>query len=141
LSRDPQIHCLGPAGPRLETHNRTANFLALALAIGFALMLAYVELSARWELRLARLGERTEGRIIERTSNAGKNRTTYSVRYLIDTPQRMGMTGWVTVGRSLWEQLHSGTIVSVLYDPDHPGRHRPSFGFRYVEFLAEPSAG
>jgi hypothetical protein len=140
LPSNPKIHCLGPAAPRLETHNHTANLVALVLALGFAFMLAWVELSARGELRLARFGERTEGRIVERASSKGKNRTTYSVRYLIDTPQRTGLTGWVTVTQPLWERLHAGAIVSVLYDPDHPRRHRPSFGFHYVQFLAEPLA-
>ena len=137
LPRDPNVHCLGSAEPRLQSHYQTANGTAVTLLLVFALLLTVVEIGARQELRLARLGEVTMGQIIEKTTSKGKNSTTYWVRYRLDTPDRTGRTGWVKIGPLLWEYLHYGTPIAVLYDPDHPGRHRPSFGFRYVQFLAE----
>jgi hypothetical protein len=137
LPRHPEIHCFGPAQERLEDHNRTINTIALSLAIGFSLLLFWVEYSLRWELRLGRNGETTVGRIIARTSEKGRNRTIYRVQYQFDAPDAPRL-GCATVGESLWGHLHFGTPITVLYDPDHPGRHRPSFGFRLVQFRAEP---
>lgn len=137
LPRDPTVHCLGSAVQRLQSHERAANLIAVALSLVFAFLLAFVEIGARRELRLARVGEITEGRVVEKTVSKRKNSTTYWVRYRLDTPDRAGRTGWVAIGPVLWENLHYGSIITVLYDPDHPGRHRPSFGFRYVQFLAE----
>lgn len=137
LPRRPEIHCLGPAAPRLADHNRTANTLALTLAVGFSLLLVWVEFNLRRELRLARIGEPVEGRIIEKTSNKGRNRTIYWVRYGFHAPDGV-RSGWLNVGESLWSYLLNGTAITVLYDPDHPHRHRPSFGLRLVRFLTEP---
>jgi hypothetical protein len=134
LPRRPEIHCLGPADQRLESHNRTANILALILALGFAFLLLWIEFNLRRELRLASIGEPVEGRIIEKTCNKGRNRTIYWVRYLFDGPDGR-RSGWLSVGESLWGYLYQGTAVTVVFDPDHPDRHRPSFGFRLVNFL------
>jgi hypothetical protein len=136
LPRRPEIHCLGAADQRLASHNNMANSLALSLAVGFALILLWFEFNLRRELRLANLGEPAEGRIIERTCNKGRNRTHYSVRYLFNAPDGM-RSGWQTVGEYLWGYLQNGTTITVLYDPDHLDRHRPSFGLRLVQFLPE----
>jgi hypothetical protein len=139
LPLHPEIHCLGPADQRLASHNRTANTLALTLAIVFICLLVAVEFNLRREMRLANVGELAEGRIIEKTSNKGRNHTIYWVRYLFDAPDTT-RSGWVTVSASLWGNLLNGTAITVLYDPDHPSRHRPSFGFRLVQFLEEAEA-
>jgi hypothetical protein len=136
LPRHPEIHCLGPADQRLESHNSTANTLALTLAVSFLLLLLWVEFNLRRELRLASIGEPVEGRIVERTSDKGRNRTVYSVRYLFNAPDGT-RSGWLTVGESLWGHLYHGATITVVYDPDHPDRHRPSFGFRFVQFLPQ----
>ncbi|HTU92314.1 MAG TPA: hypothetical protein VMF69_19690 [Gemmataceae bacterium] len=137
LPRDPNVHSLGSAQPLLQSHYQAANVIAWTLSLVFAFLLLFVEIRARRELRLACIGEVTEGRIIEKTMSTGKNRTTYWVRYRLDTPDQQRRTGWVWIGPLLWESLHYGALIAVLYDPEHPGRHRPSFGFRYVHFLAE----
>lgn len=137
LPRHPEIHCLGRADESLASHNRNANTIALTMAVTFALLLFWVEFMLRRELRLARIGETTEGQILDKKRNEGRNRTTYSVRYLFDAPDGQ-RSGWQTVGGILWGYLQPGTAITVLYDPDHPERHRPSFGFSLVQFLAEP---
>jgi hypothetical protein len=136
LPRHPEIHCLGLADQRLEIHNHTANTLAATLAVGFSLLLLWVEFSLRRELRLASIGETVEGRIVEKTSEKGRNRTVYSVRYLFNAPDGT-RSGWLMVGESLWGHLYHGTTITVLCDPDHPERHRPSFGFDFVQFLPQ----
>jgi len=136
LPPHPEIHCLGPADLRLENHNRTANTLAITLAVGFSLLLLWVEFNLRRELRLASIDEPVEGRIIERTFDKERNRTVYTVRYLFKAPDGL-RSGSLTVGESLWGHLHHGAAVTIVYDPDHPDRHRPSFGFRFVQFLPE----
>lgn len=136
LPGHPEIHCLGPADQRLESHNRTANILALSLAIGFSLSLFCLEFNLRRELSLASIGEPTEGRVIEKTTDKRRNRTIRRVRYVFDAPDGM-RTGWQTVSESLWGCLLNGAAITVLYDPDHPGRHRPSFGFGLVQFLED----
>lgn len=136
LPNHPEIHCLGPAKQRLEGHYRTANILALTLAVVFSLLFLWVEFDLRRQLHLASTGEQAEGQILERRSNKGRNRILYSVRYLFDAPDG-SRSGWQTVGEYLWGYLHPGTAITVLYDPDHPGRHRPSFGFGLVQFLPE----
>jgi hypothetical protein len=136
LPSHPEIHCLGHAKQRLESHNRTANLFALTLAVVFSFLFLWIEFNLHRELRLASIGELAEGQIIERRSDRGRRRTVYRVRYWFDAPDGQ-RSGWQTVGEYLWGYLHPGTAVTVLYDPDHPGRHRPSFGLGLVQFLPE----
>lgn len=137
LPRHPKIHCLGLAEQRLASHYRTANIYAAGLAIVFSCLFLGVEFSLRQQLRLARIGETAEGQIIEKRYSTGRNRTTYRLRYVFDAPDGT-RSGWQTVGGKLWACLSEGAAVTVLYDPDNPDRHRPSFGFRLVQFLPEP---
>jgi hypothetical protein len=137
LPSHPEIHCLGAANKRLESHYRTTNIIALMLAISFSLLFLWVEFNLRRELRLARIGELAEGQIIEKRSYRTRNRMIYEVRYLFDAPDGQ-RSDWQTVGGYVWCYLHPGTAVTVLYDPDHPRRHRPSFGFGLVQFLSNP---
>lgn len=139
LPRNPDINCLGAADERLRIHNQTVNTIAVVLALGFAFLLGWVEINARRELRLARLGELAEGRVIERTVNKRRNRIVYWLRYQFDAPDGVGRIGWISVAQPLWEHLSLGTSLAVLHDPDDLDRHRPSFGFRFVEFATEPS--
>ena len=136
LPTHPETHCLADARQRLEMHNRTANIFAVMLAVVFSLLFLWFEFNLRRELRLASIGELAEGQILERRSNRGRNRTIYWVRYLFDAPDGP-RSGWQTVGEYLWRYLHPGTAVTLLYDPDHPSRHRPSFGLGLVQFLPE----
>jgi hypothetical protein len=136
LPSHPETHCWGDARQRLEMHNRTANLYALMLAVVFSFLFLWFEFNLRLELRLARIGELAEGQIIERRSNKGRNRTIYWVRYWFDAPDGQ-RAGWQTVSEYLWGYLHPGTPITILYDPDHPGRHRPSFGLGLVRFLPE----
>ena len=138
LPRNPAIHCLGPADQRLQLHVRSTLFSAALCAVFLACMLGWVEWSVRRQLRLARVGKATEGRIIERRMTHPKNQTVYRASYQFETPAGMRRTGWVSVSRPLWEHLLPGTVVMVLYDPDHPDRHCPLFGFCYVELVPEP---
>jgi hypothetical protein len=119
-------------------HNRTANIFALVFAVGFSFLFLCLEFNLRRELRLASIGELAEGQIIEKRSYNSRNRRIYQVRYLFDAPDGQ-RSGWQTVSGNLWSYLHPGAAVTVLYDPDHPGRHRPSFGFGLVQFLPEPA--
>lgn len=137
LPRHPKIHCLGLADQRLASHYRTANIYAAALAVVFSCLFLGVEFSLRRELRLASIGELVEGRIVGKKCTTGRNRTTYRLRYAFDGPDGTRW-GWQTVGGTLYVSLFEGTPITVLYDPDHPSRHRPSFGFRLVQFLPEP---
>src|SRR5262245_24885900 len=130
LPRDPAIHCLGPADQRLQLHNRSTITTAVILALVLAGVLGWIEWSTRRELHLARVGEGTEGQIVGRTTSQSRNRTIYRARYQFETPAGMREMGWVSVSYSLWQYLLPGTVVTVLYDPDHPDRHCPSFGFR-----------
>jgi hypothetical protein len=120
----------------LESHNRTANALAITLAVGFCLLLLWVEFNLRRELRLASIGVPVEGRIIEKSRDKERNRTICRIRYLFNAPDGM-RSGELRVGEFLWGHLCHGTPITVLYDPDHPNRHCPSFGFRLVQFLPE----
>jgi hypothetical protein len=138
LPSHPETHCFGDARQRLEGHNRTANSYALMLAVGCSILFLWVEFKLRQELRLASIGEVAEGQIIEKRSYNSRKRRIYQVRYLFDAPDGQ-RSGWQTVGECLWGYLHSGTAITVLYDPDHPGRHRPSFGLGLVQFLPEPA--
>lgn len=138
LPNHPQTHCFGDARQRLEMHNRTANIFALMLAVVFSFLFLWVEFNLRRELRLASIGELAEGQIIEKRKYRTRNRMIYQVRYLFDAPDGQ-LSGWQTVGRYLWSYLPQGAAVTVLYDPDHPRRHRPSFGFDLVRFLPEPT--
>ncbi len=117
-------------------HNRTANSFAVMLAVVFSLLFLWVEFNLRQELRLASIGELAEGQIFERKSNKGRNRTIYWVRYWFDAPDGQ-RSGWQTVGECLWGYLRPGTAITVLYDPDHTSRHRPSFGLSLVQFLPQ----
>lgn len=137
LPRQPKIHCLGPADERLASHYRTANTIAVTMAVTLSVLLFWLEFNLRRQLRLARIGETAEGQVLDKRRNEGRNRTTYSVRYLFDAPDGQ-RSGWQTVGGVLWGCLQIGTAITVLYDPDHPDQHRPSFGFHLVQFLAEP---
>jgi hypothetical protein len=137
LPSNPKIHRLGSAEERLLSQNLTCNVLALILALLFAFLLAYVEIRARRELRLARGGEVTEGRIIEKTNNEFMGRRSYRVRYRLDTPDGVRRIGSVTTGRMLWEWLRIGSVITVLYDPDNPRNHCPTFGLRFVQFLTD----
>ena len=134
LPSDPAIHCLGPAEPRLQLHNQSTLLSAGMIALVLAGILGWIEWSVRRELCLARVGEPAEGRIVERMTRRGRNRTIYRVRYQFETPAGMRWAGWASASRPLWEQLLPGTVVTVLYDRQHPGRHCPAFGFRYVDF-------
>lgn len=136
LPHHPQIYCVGDAQERLASNDRTGNAIALALALGFSLLLLGGEFCLRRELRLAKCGELAEGRIIERKSEKGRNGMTHQIRYLFEAPDGTH-SGWQTVSGSLWGNLLNGTPITVLYDPDHPSRHRPSFGFHLVQFLEE----
>jgi hypothetical protein len=138
LPRDPAIHCLGPAEQRLQLHIRSTITTAAMIALVLAGVLGWIEWSTRRELSLARVGEVTEGQILERMTSQGRNRTVYRARYQYETPAGLRQMGWVSVSYSLWQYLLPGTVVKVLFDPDQPGRHCPSFGFRYVEFLPGP---
>ncbi len=135
LPRDPAIHCLGPADQRLQLHTRSTLLSAGMIALVLAGILGWVEWSVRRELSLARVGKAIDGRIVERMTKLARNRTYYRARYQFETPAGMRWMGWVSVSRSLWDYLLPGTPVTVLYDPDHPVRHCPAFGFRFVEFL------
>lgn len=117
-----------------------ANMLAVTLAIGFSFVFLIVEFTLRRELSLARCGELAEGRIMDKTCHTWRNRTIYRLRYLFDSPDG-ARSGWLTVGESLWSNLSHGAAITVLHDPDNPGRHRPSFGFRLTQFLAETEEG
>lgn len=136
LPRHPEINCLGPADQSLANHYRTANIYAAMIAVVFSCLFLGVEFSLRRELSLARIGELTEGQIIGKKSTTGRNRTTYQLRYLFDAPDGT-RSGWQTVGSHLWVCLSEGAPITVLFDPEHPDRHRPSFGFRFVQFLPE----
>jgi hypothetical protein len=138
LLSHPEIHCFGDAHQRLEMHNRKANIFAPMLAVGFSILFLWVEFNLRRELRLAAIGELAEGQIIEKRSYNSRKRRIYQVRYLFDAPDGQ-RSGWQTVGEYLWGYLHPGTAVTVLYDLEHPGRHRPSFGLDLVQFLPRPA--
>ena len=138
LPSHPETHCFGDARQRLEMHNRTANIFALMLAVVFSSLFLCVEFNLRRELHLASIGELAEGQILEKRSYNSRKRRIYQVRYLFDAPDGP-RSGWQTVGEYLWGYLHSGTAVTVLYDPDQPRCHRPSFGLGLVQFLAEPA--
>jgi hypothetical protein len=138
LPRDPAIHCLGSADQRLHMHIHSTILSTAIIALVLAGALGWIEWSTRRELHLARVGETTEGRIVERVTSQGRNRTIYRARYQFETPAGMRWMGWVSVSYSLWQYLLPGTAVTVLYDPDHPGRHCPAFGFRYVSFWPGP---
>jgi hypothetical protein len=135
LPRDPAVHCLGPADQRLQLHVRSTLISAAMLALVLAGVLGWVEWSVRRELSLAQVGQATDGRIVERMTSRGRNRTIYRARYQFETPAGMRRTGWASASYSLWQYLLPGTPVTVLYDPDHPGRHCPAFAFRYVQIL------
>jgi hypothetical protein len=138
LPRNPAIHCLGPADQRLRLHVRSTLFSAALCAVFLAGVLGWIEWSVRRELRLAQIGRAVDGRIVERVTKFVRNRTIYRARYQFETPAGMRRTGWASASRPLWEHLLPGTPVTVLYDPDHPGRHCPAFAFRFVEFLSGP---
>jgi hypothetical protein len=138
LPRDPTIHCLGPAEQRLRLHIHSTITTAAILALVLAGGLGWIEWSTRRELHLARVGEAAEGRVVERMTSRARNRTIYRARYQFETPAGMRWAGWVSASRPLWEHLLPGTVVTVLYDREHPGRHCPTFAFRYVEFLSGP---
>lgn len=136
LPRHPEINCLGPADQSLASHYRTSNIYAAMLAVVFSCLFLWVEFSLRRELSLARIGETAEGQIIGKKCTTGRNRTTYRVRYLFEAPDGT-RSGWQTVGSHLWACLSEGAAITVLFDPDHLDRHRPSFGLRFVQFLPE----
>jgi hypothetical protein len=134
LPRDPRIHCVGSPRQRLQSHQDATGAIAVVLPLGCLVGLGVVELCARRELRLARLGETVLGRVIEKGMHKEGARKVCRIRYQIDTPDGSARTGWAAVGPVLWESLHSGSPVTVVYDPDNPGHHRPTFSFRYVRF-------
>jgi hypothetical protein len=119
-------------------HNRAANIFALMLAVVFSSLFLCGEFNLRRELRLATIGEVAEGQIIQKRSYRSRNRMIYQVRYLFDAPDGQ-RSGWQTVSGFLWSYLPQGAAVTVLYDPDHPRRHRPSFGLALVQLLPEPA--
>jgi hypothetical protein len=141
LPSRPQVHCLGSAGQRLQAHDRATLLCALLSALALGGCFGGVEFAAKRELQLARLGEAAEGRVLRRDTTASRDRITYWVIYTFEVPGALATTGRVRVSRALWDSLQPLTPVTILYDPEHPRRHHPSFAFRLVAFLPEEAGG
>jgi hypothetical protein len=136
----PQAHCLGSAAQRLRSHDRATILCALLSALALGGCFGWVAFAAKRELQLARLGEAAEGRILQRDTTASRNRITCWVIYTFEVPGAFATTGRACVSRALWDYLQPHTPVTILYDPEHPRRHRPSFAFRFVAFLPEQAS-
>jgi hypothetical protein len=139
LPTHPETHCLGRPEDRLSEQNQSCVRTALLLAAGLGIGLAWLEFSLRRQLALARRGVAVVGKISERGQTRTKNGYTYWVYYRFTPLEGRTATTWVSVNRSTWDYLAPGTAITVLYDPDHPRRHRPLFAFNRVRFLPERS--
>jgi hypothetical protein len=135
LPAHPETHCLGRPEDRLSEQNNKYVRIALLLAAGLGIGLACLEFSLRRQLALARQGVAVVGKISERGQTRTKNGYHYWVYYRFTPLEGRTATTWVSVNRSVWDYLSPGTAITVLYDPDHPRRHRPLFTFDRVRFL------
>jgi hypothetical protein len=132
LPDKPETNFPGRPGPELRKHNETAVFLALLATFGFAVWVACLEFTVRRERFLAREGEPAVGRIIARGETRSKNGVQYWVRHQFTSPGNDFLTDWHYVPRSLWETLRPGLAVTLLYDPERPGKHLPLYAFKYA---------
>lgn len=134
----PATHCLGRPEPQLENQNRQVLLVAALLALALGAWLVCSELSARRQLHLARVGEAVVGRVCGKEKQRSRNSTSYWIQYQFHSPVHEWARGWVSVSLSAWNSLAQGTPVTILYDPDHPGRHRPVLALSDVLFASAP---
>jgi hypothetical protein len=133
----PETNFPGLPGPELQKQNQTAVFLAVLTTFGCAVWVICLEFAVRRERFLAREGEPTIGRIVERGETRSKNGVQYWVRHQFMSSPDEHVTDWHYVPRSLWETLRPGLAVTLLYDPERPGRHLPLYAFKYAYIVED----
>jgi hypothetical protein len=136
LEDKPNISYPGRPGPVLDRQNTTTVVMALFAAVAFAIWLGCVEFFVRRELWLAREGETAVGRIIERGTTQQRRQTLYWARHEYTSPSQQICSSWHYIPQLIWENLHPGLRVTLLFDPANPARHMPLYAFKYA-YIAE----